>query len=675
MEPGGEFLADEVGHPFITSLALSPDVRLLAIAGDDRLTTVDITTGRDLWQVTLAGHQTTGLETLRAPKVRKDTSARHIIFSPDGKLLATEDAYQRTVVFEASTGKVVHQLESAKGANRVAFSPDGKLIATGEDKAINLWDVTSGKLVRSRPSRNDKITCMAFSPDSKILATGYADGVFRLHDVIIGTDNATIEANKAAISSVTFSPDGKTLATGTANGTIKLWNWEGKALRTLVQYDKKESDNPPEDKPPTSSLRETRELVSGDPRDAKTDVLSLVFSHDGEHLASVNASGVATEWNVLTGKPFVTLGRPNPDEKIPGYFDKVLMMQFTLDDEPLTVGHGKDGTVWLWELSRMTKTLEVNRPLASAVAASPNGKSLVIADNESIALFRRGKEAWKHLWLVNAAKEAGTRHILFSPDGKLLACEDNERRIAVFEASTGKVVHSLEIVKGAGQSVAFSPDGKLIATGERASVNIWEVASGKLVRSINGGDDIITCLAFSPDGKILAAGCADGVLRLHDDNVSVGVVVSIKAHKTGISSVAFSPDGKTLATGSTDGVIKLWNWQDKAVRVLGQGDDKGANFVTFTDKGNVQGGDRIDALLGELIRAKRTNNQIIEALYLATLARLPTEIEKGFALKHLDAQSQRRQEALNDLVFSLTQTQEFRRHLEALSQRASGPAK
>jgi RNA polymerase sigma factor (sigma-70 family) len=433
------------------------------------------------------------------------------------------------------------------------------------------------------------------------------------------------------------------------------------------------SEKTQQDKPPTDSLRETREIVSGDTKDAKTDVLSLAFSHDGKRLASVNAAGVATVWDIATGKALAAIGRPKPDEKMPGYFGGVLTMQFALDDEPLAAGQRKDGTVWFWKLDRTTNSLELNHPLASGAAISPDGKLLILADEGNIYLtnISTAKVLWKALRIAEGRKELRSGNIAFSPDGKVLAGQDGDRRTVVFDASSGKMIGSLDNKgPGAQAGLAFSPDGKTLAIGADTIVNLWDVGSGKLIRSFGGRHGQTACVAFSPDGKVLVAGTGEGVLRLLDANTGA-VAVSIHAHKAGITAVAFSPDGKTVATGSTDGVIKLWNWQDQAIRVLGQGDNKGANFVTFTDKGTVQGGDRIDVLLGDLIKAKRTDDQIIEALYLATLARLPTEIEKGFALKHLGAQSQRRQDALSDLVFSLTQTQEFRRHLEALGQRAS----
>jgi RNA polymerase sigma factor (sigma-70 family) len=440
------------------------------------------------------------------------------------------------------------------------------------------------------------------------------------------------------------------------------------------------SERPQQIKPPAATLRETREIVSGDTKDAKNDVLSLVFSADGKKLASVKAGGVAIIWDVATGKAVKTIGGALGEVK---EISSVLSVQFTPDGQTIVAGH-EDKTVWLWmadgkvvtdngEYSFKERLEKLQQPFVTGLAISPDGKSLILADEEmlSMADVATGKVLWKALWIIKISKDIRGGRIAFSPDGKLLASEDNERRVAVFDASTGKVVHSLESEKGTGQGVAFSPDGKLIATGEDKAVNLWDVTTGKRVRSVQGRNGKVACVTFSPDGKMLVAGSADGVLRLHDVNGG-SVVVTIHAHKAGISSVAFSPDGKTLATGAADGVLKLWNWEGEAIRTLSQDDKKEVNYVTFTDKGTVQAGDRFDALLGELIKAKKADDQIVEALFVATLTRLPTETEKGLALKHLEKQGYRRQEALSELLGSLTQTQEFRTHLEALNQRASG---
>ncbi|MGO9474468.1 MAG: PDZ domain-containing protein, partial [Rhodomicrobium sp.] len=62
--------------------------------------------------------------------------------------------------------------------NGIAFTPDGRqLVSASNDKTIRVWDLTSGKTVRtirgeSAPGQGGKVYAMALSPDGKWLAVG-----------------------------------------------------------------------------------------------------------------------------------------------------------------------------------------------------------------------------------------------------------------------------------------------------------------------------------------------------------------------------------------------------------------------------------------------------------------------------------------------------------------------
>ncbi len=191
-----------------------------------------------------------------------------IIFSPNGKLLATRDG-NIVRLWDVATGK---QLQTVKGHEEqvwsVVFSPDGKQLATASfDNTARLWDVATGKQLQILNGHENMVTSVVFSPDGKQLATGSADKTARLWDVATGTLLQTLNGHEEQVWSVVFSPDGKQLATASNDKTARLWDVAtGKQLQILNGHE-----------------------------DAVT---SVVFSPDGKQLATASADKTARLWRV-----------------------------------------------------------------------------------------------------------------------------------------------------------------------------------------------------------------------------------------------------------------------------------------------------------------------------------------------------------------------------------------
>ena len=62
--------------------------------------------------------------------------------------------------------------------------------------------------------------------------------------------------------------------------------------------------------------------------------------------------------------------------------------------------------------------------------------------------------------------------------------------------------------------------------------------------------------------------------------------------------------------------------------------------------------------LGKLLSEKKSDNEILDALYLATLSRLPNDAERQPAMNHVNKNTDKRR-AWEDVVWALLNTREF----------------
>jgi hypothetical protein len=151
-------------------------------------------------------------------------------FSPDGQSLATVGDDKIVRIWEVATGRLVRTMAGHTATiYTLAYSEDGRQLATGgSDMTVRLWDLTNGKLLRTLSGHTDYVYAVAFSPDGRILASGSRDNQIRLWDPASGQLAHTIVVDPAvkdwdAVWSLAFSPDGAQFASASSDKLIRLW--------------------------------------------------------------------------------------------------------------------------------------------------------------------------------------------------------------------------------------------------------------------------------------------------------------------------------------------------------------------------------------------------------------------------------------------------------------------
>jgi phage FluMu protein Com len=197
-----------------TTLAVSPDGRLLVTGGDDHAVRVwDAATGRCV--ATLSGH--TG-----------DVNA--VAFSPDGSRIASAGDDRILRLWNVETFQPVGTFEGHTDRVRaLAFGPPGMLASAGDDRTVRLWDVVEGKPLGALEGRDGEVRGLVFSPDGSALA---ACGIGFLRTwKVVGRESDVVRHRRLWALGITWSPDGATLA---LSGIASAGLWRAKDRRYLA---------------------------------------------------------------------------------------------------------------------------------------------------------------------------------------------------------------------------------------------------------------------------------------------------------------------------------------------------------------------------------------------------------------------------------------------------------
>ena len=552
-----------------------------------------------------------------------------IALSPDGRTLAVADAAGRVGLWDVRSGSLIRDLPGAVGFPvAVAWSADDRLIAAGGETA-SVWDARTGQLVREFASGGD----VALSSDGKLLAIAGDHDAF-LFDLATGKRLRTFTDKSGVWAVVAVSPDGKLVATGgeepdwemdwphdfaptesayAHEQKVKLWDAHtGKLLRILPGHYSLDGG--------TRVLQfsaDSRRLFSGGSShcavwDVRTGrpirhlessyacamspdgrmvftsgeyldvhsvstgrrlarfhppplrVEALAFSPDGALIASAEQfEPLATAlrlWDAQTCRPVRLLHGPGTQFPRVGF----------LDGGGVYLSGLQGGAIWDAAAGKLTRRLEGPREMGFGgverkwAMMTPDGSKLV---TESGKPFSTTLKVWSmstgKLVCRIPSQMGGVGSAAFSRDGRYMAAIATHRPTVyrVWSLETGDVVSELADGFDYVSPLIFSPDGRCLAgSAFRQGIVFWDRESGRQTRRIGSTAERCTALAFSNDGRTLAA-VLDGSLNLYESGTG-RLLGSIPACE-GVTALAFSPNDRTIATGDGFGRVRLWDPRER----------------------------------------------------------------------------------------------------------------
>lgn len=173
-----------------------------------------------------------------------------VIWTPDGKYVASGSEDRMFRVFDAKTGDIVFEYDNQDGVDALAASHDGRYILVGQERGadrtgpVRIFSTEDWRLVRTI-RHQETVEGLDLTSDDKFFVTSGFDYV-RIWRTETGKLVRTFnmpedpESREDIFVGATFSPDDRYLAAGAKNGYLYIWDVKsGERLRRLNLWGRK----------------------------------------------------------------------------------------------------------------------------------------------------------------------------------------------------------------------------------------------------------------------------------------------------------------------------------------------------------------------------------------------------------------------------------------------------
>lgn len=365
-----------------------------------------------------------------------------------------------------------------------------------------------------------------------------------------------------------FSPDGQRVLTA-FSGTAQLWDAAtgkplgepmkhgGDVLTAVFSADGQRVVTTSEDG--TAHVWEAATGTPlGQPINNGWGFDSAVFSPDGQRVLTASENGAAQVWEAATGKP---LGEPMEHQAL-------LSAAYSRDGQRV-LGVSMDDTAQVWD---GTTKIQLGEPPADgewkgllySAIFSPDAQRVLTVNDGAAQLWDTA--TGKLLTVMKGreehapGRERDVTTAVFSPDGQRVLTVSYDGTVRVADAATGKPLgETTKLGEDVGTAV-FSPDQQRVLTisSHNTDLQVWDTATGKPIGApINHGGGIDSAV-FSPDAQRVLTVSGDGTSELWEIAVAKPPA-RVLMHEGPVKSAAFSRDGQRVLTASQDGNAQVWN--------------------------------------------------------------------------------------------------------------------